>query len=270
MLKITSAMGKSRSATIVIAYMMSQFHMSPIEALAQLRESRGVCEPNEGFMRQLELYHQMNTPVDVESDPAYQRWIYQRELDVARAAKVAPDADKIRFKDEHMSEGTRGDTAEAAQITAAGLSAAPQVFEMKCRKCRRTLANSTYLISHLPPPQQPGKSNSLRIPPSACAHLFLEPLSWMRPQLEQGQLEGRLNCPNERCKTNVGKYAWQGMQCTCASWVVPGISLIKSRVDEVKLRGRGESGAGEEMGIRRPPGMAQPGSGVRGGGSGNL
>ena len=54
----------------------------------------------------------------------------------------------------------------------------------------------------------------------------------MRPELEQGKIDGRLECP--KCKTNVGKYAWQGMNCSCGDWVVPGISLNKSRVDAAK------------------------------------
>jgi dual specificity phosphatase 12 len=66
----------------------------------------------------------------------------------------------------------------------------------------------------------------------------------MRPELEQGKLEGRVECPN--CNSNVGKYAWQGMQCSCGDWMVPGISLAKGRIDEVRKGG--------VSGIRRPPG----------------
>jgi dual specificity phosphatase 12 len=67
----------------------------------------------------------------------------------------------------------------------------------------------------------------------------------MRPELEQGKLEGRLECP--KCHTNVGKYAWQGMQCSCGEWVVPGISLAKGRIDEARK---------STVGIRQPPGVA--------------
>ena len=72
----------------------------------------------------------------------------------------------------------------------------------------------------------------------------------MRPELEQGKLDGRLECP--KCKTNIGKYAWQGMQCSCGEWVVPGISLTKGRIDEVKSRAVGAA-AIAAMGIRMPP-----------------
>lgn len=55
------AMGKSRSATVVCAYLMWRFGVSPVEALAQVCEGRPVCSPNPGFMEQLEVYHQMLT-----------------------------------------------------------------------------------------------------------------------------------------------------------------------------------------------------------------
>jgi dual specificity phosphatase 12 len=71
----------------------------------------------------------------------------------------------------------------------------------------------------------------------------------MRPELEQAKLEGRLECP--KCKANVGKYAWQGMQCSCGDWVVPAISLAKGKIDEVKSRTTG--GIGDNFGIRMPP-----------------
>lgn len=56
----------------------------------------------------------------------------------------------------------------------------------------------------------------------------------MRPVLSQGNLEGRLECPNARCRQNVGKYAWQGMKCSCGEWVVPGISIGRGKVDVVR------------------------------------
>jgi hypothetical protein len=52
----------------------------------------------------------------------------------------------------------------------------------------------------------------------------------MKPELDQGKVEGRLECP--KCNSNVGKYAWQGMQCSCGQWIVPGLSIARSRVDE--------------------------------------
>lgn len=107
---------------------------------------------------------------------------------------------------------------------------------------RRALATSQYLLSH--GSSVNAKDSEAQVPASAkCAHYFIDPLSWMRPELEQGRLDGRLECP--KCHTNVGKYAWQGMQCSCGEWVVPGISLAKGRIDEARKA---------TFGIRRPPG----------------
>jgi len=218
-------------------------------------------------MQQLELYYSMQTPQNVEESPAYQRWIYQREVELSRACGQAPEADKIRFEDEHVSGKGHAD------------------LELRCRKCRhapqssharkhlltsprRALATSQFLFPHTPtsthssPQSDEEAIITTHIPPPTCAHYFLDPLSWMRPELEQGKLDGRLECP--KCRTNVGKYAWQGMQCSCGTWVVPGISLAKGRIDEVKS---GTARAAEAAGIRRPPGAR---GGGRGGGSENL
>ncbi|CAN9286345.1 unnamed protein product [Alternaria alternata] len=113
----SSAMGKSRSATVVIAYLMQEHNISPSEALSHVRQARSICEPNEGFMKQLELYGEMQTPENVEDTPAYQRWVYQREIELSRACGQAPEADKIRFEDEHVADESSG-------------------FELRCRKCR--------------------------------------------------------------------------------------------------------------------------------------
>ncbi|EMC97569.1 hypothetical protein BAUCODRAFT_33280 [Baudoinia panamericana UAMH 10762] len=215
------AMGKSRSATVVCAFLIQKYGITPDEALAQIREARPLCEPNDGFWQQLKLYHQMKAPNDVESTPTYQRWLYQREIELSRACGQAPEAEKIRFEDEHAVDGT------------------PTDFELRCRKCRRSLATSQYLVEH-----QSRPTNALL---TSCAHYFLDPLSWMRLELEQAKLDGRLECP--KCKTNVGKYAWQGMQCSCGEWVVPAITLAKGRVDEVKVK----TESGTSMGIRMPP-----------------
>ena len=50
-------MGISRSATIVCAYLIATMRMTPHEALAAVREKRGIVSPNMGFLRQLEEYY---------------------------------------------------------------------------------------------------------------------------------------------------------------------------------------------------------------------
>ncbi|KAL8770342.1 MAG: hypothetical protein Q9209_003978 [Squamulea sp. 1 TL-2023] len=227
------AMGKSRSATAIIAYLLSTHPThTPTTALTLLRQCRPTCEPNPGFMDQLNLYHRMHCPSDIASNPLYQRWCWEREKKERMLLGQPPGSEYIVFEDEtpriseeaskdddRREEGSQGDVVE----------------EYRCRRCRTSLGNSNFLILHTPRPPPP----SLKKPPqqpTECAHLFLSPLSWMRSTLSEGSLEGRLECPNSKCKQNVGKYAWQGMKCSCGEWVVPGISVGRGRVDVVVAR----------------------------------
>ena len=115
-----SAMGKSRSVTMVIAYLLRQYpHHTVSSALSLVQESRPIAEPNEGFMSQLHLYKDMGCPRNIDAQPRYQRWLYQREVDLALAAGMAPD--KVRFEDEEKQEERSGEEREV---------------ELRCRKCR--------------------------------------------------------------------------------------------------------------------------------------
>ena len=125
---------------------------------------------------------------------------------------------------------------------------------------RRALATSLYLVNHRALTASPlsETTKQTQTQSGACAHYFVDPLSWMRPELEQGKLDGRLECP--KCHANVGKYAWQGMQCSCGDWVVPGISLVKGKLDEVKHRQAGSAGSA----IRMPPALTGRRTGASG------
>ncbi|KAI0544213.1 protein-tyrosine phosphatase-like protein [Xylaria curta] len=250
------AMGKSRSVSCVVAYLLykyphrfggKQFTESPTStqrrrmtareavhgALKCVQEARPGAEPNPGFMRQLELWWEMGCPADddgaVERHPIYQKWLYDGMLQEARDLRMAPDAERIRFEDEVRVEEKEEESAAAQK----------DGKEVRCKKCRRTLATPNFLVSHTPTGQAASTN---------CAHIFIDTLSWMRPMLEEGALDGRLVCPNSKCGATVGRFAWQGLQCTCKQWVVPAFSLNRSRVDEVSPRSPAAST------IRMPPG----------------
>jgi dual specificity phosphatase 12 len=255
-------MGKSRSSTVCIAYLMKKFALTPADALARVRSVRPIVEPNAGFMQQLELYHRMKTADDVDAHPIYQRWLYQREVQETAPHGIAPDTSKVRFEDEHV-----GPAAAAAAAAEDGdeAAAAPEL-EYRCRRCRRALATSAFVIAHASPMHNAPFPQAL-----TCAHVFVDPLSWMRPQLELGRLDGRLECPgngpSSPCgaaaaaaagagggdrATVVGRYAWQGMRCSCGAWVAPAMSLTRAKVDEVRV------GGGAAADIRRGPGVGMP------------
>ncbi|PWW78896.1 dual specificity protein phosphatase 12 [Tuber magnatum] len=217
---IHCAMGKSRSATILTAYLMASRRLAPHLALGIIKRVRPFVGPNSGFMQQLELYHQMEFAENVEDHPIYQRWIYLRDVERSNAAGRAPE--RIHFRDAE---------AEIGRITRVEEGETPEEkgeMQLRCKKCRTTLASSTSFTPHMPKPAQPSHNEAPRQP---CAHHFIEPLLWMKTELSKGEISGKLECP--KCKSKVGTYAWQGLKCSCGDWIVPGISMARGKVDEV-------------------------------------
>lgn len=202
-------------------------------------------------MEQLRLYYSMGCPDSIDSQPKYQRWLYQKTVQESLNINRAPELDNVRFEDEYEEAG---DSSEASSI-AAGKGAE---IDIKCRKCRRLLAKSNFLIEHEPSPPSERQQQKLGMRDAKeCAHLFLHPLSWMKSSLKDGTLDGRLCCPNLKCGANVGKFAWQGMRCSCGGWVTPGFGLARGKVDEVAVVRKVENGGA--TGVRLPPGMRKEG-----------
>lgn len=89
------AMGKSRSATLVVAYLMWKYKLDPKVALDQLCEGRPVCDPNPGFKEQLEVWEEMcKKDSAAERKKIYDEWEKTRftgeywEWDVRRSEKA--------------------------------------------------------------------------------------------------------------------------------------------------------------------------------------
>ncbi|QIW99611.1 hypothetical protein AMS68_005129 [Peltaster fructicola] len=73
------AMGKSRSATAVTAYLMRKYGYDRDTALAQLCEGRPVCFPNPGFMEQLAVWEKvLKTDSEDEAKAIYNDWQQNR------------------------------------------------------------------------------------------------------------------------------------------------------------------------------------------------
>ncbi|KAH7066321.1 protein-tyrosine phosphatase-like protein [Paraphoma chrysanthemicola] len=97
------AMGKSRSATLVVAYLIWKYGLSSTAALEQLCEGRPVCDPNPGFKEQLEVWERMcKTEDEAEKKRVYDEWEKTRftgeywEWDVRKAEK-AKEKEKARL-----------------------------------------------------------------------------------------------------------------------------------------------------------------------------
>lgn len=170
------------------------------------------------------------------------------------------------------------------------------------------LATTSFINPHDEDTKQPTKPSTENLD---CAHIFLHLLTWMRPCLfpgptttsqdpssasrlssddggrltgtatDEAPLSGRLTCPNPKCEANVGKFAWQGLRCSCGKWVVPAIGVARARVDITERKADSTTSVGSSnngnvnsnnninnrlgaMGIRLPPhmrGVAQENNG---------
>lgn len=287
------AMGKSRSVTAVLAFLLWKYPhrygltpsmLDPHQrapdadtarkavqgALDWVRRTREIAEPNPGFMQQLEMWVMMKMPAAggddaVEKHPVYQRWLWEREVE--ESAKIGKAPEWIRFEDDHADE-EKLPKPEKDAVDGDDENSKTTISELRCKKCRRVLATSRFIIPH----QQQSAATKGKPP---CPHHFIEPLSWMSDVLGEGQLDGRLMCPGNggggsRCGTNIGRYAWQGFKCSCGEWVCPAFSLQASKVDEIRApkkqgpanqqHGAGAGGGdpaaarAAALGIRMPPG----------------
>ncbi|KAF9348456.1 hypothetical protein BGX26_000149 [Mortierella sp. AD094] len=227
--------GASRSVTIVCAYLMRTKNLSTAEALSTVQALRPIAGPNDGFMRQLILYGEIEYELDI-SRTSYRRFLmasmasqreifgYIEDMTLAADPSIAPSR------------------LSATQTTAS--QTLPQ-RPLKCKKCRRALVARDSVISHTPGQGQNAfqyrkrnatlhvseaiQSDISTITPQSsttCQSYFIEPVEWI-----QGLhgLDGKVACP--KCDSKLGTFNWSGDQCSCGAWVTPAFMLHKGKVD---------------------------------------
>lgn len=83
--------GMSRSATLVIAYIMKKYRMGFNDAYELVRQKRRFVCPNLGFQAQLKLYEEMGFCIDNKS-LQYKMYRLQGAADKVRKAKILPQS----------------------------------------------------------------------------------------------------------------------------------------------------------------------------------
>lgn len=208
--------GCSRSATIVIAWMMRTKKLSLENALDLVTESRPCVRPNEGFHFQLELFSKMNCQVDPQNS------LYKKF--------------KLKTLSLQMVQGTSPENFCSDILAASpveGKTKGETIY--RCKKCRQPLFRDTSLLSHT---SGEGKeafswkaksSNTSKTKSDVvCTQsLFIEPVQWMADIVFKQ--EGKLVCP--KCKSKLGSFIWCGEQCPCGAWVAPAFHIQNGKVD---------------------------------------
>lgn len=216
--------GVSRSAAVIIAYLMRTEQKSQEDALESLRQCCEFVCPNDGFLEQLKLFEEMCFKVDTAS-PLYKRF---RLKVLGHSYKLGEKVDSSIFEDDPglRSSSSFSESAKENQ---------PKTV-YRCKKCRRIVALHENVVSHTPGEGEAcfewhkRKSGNpfKRFDEVECSSIFIEPLRWMTT-VEEGALEGKLSCIH--CEARLGYFNWSGIQCSCGSWITPAFQLHKSKVD---------------------------------------
>ncbi|XP_046738310.1 dual specificity protein phosphatase MPK-4-like [Diprion similis] len=227
--------GVSRSAAVVIAFIMKKYSMIFTEAFDLVKSKRRFVGPNPGFVAQLKLYQDMGFSID-NTNVQFKMYRLQLAADKVRKAKILPQTCIDLIK------------PDPALVT---IRPEPTVY--RCKRCRRIVASASNILPHAPREKQIWRHVSskrydkgLKVAKTSKKPLeedennepcesefctktyFIEPLAWM-PDIVHN-VEGKLNCP--KCATKLGSFSWiAGSQCPCGSKIAPAFYLVPSKVD---------------------------------------
>ncbi|XP_054613676.1 dual specificity protein phosphatase 12 isoform X2 [Dunckerocampus dactyliophorus] len=162
--------GRSRSATIVTAYLMKRYQLGFAEAYQRLKSIKRDVQVNSGFEEQLCLYEAMHCEVDTSS-PLYKQY---------RLTKITEKYPELQQVPREMfaADPAHSSSSEASY---------------RCRKCRRTLFRSSSLLSHQvgEGPSAFGHKKSSNLTGGVqCTSYFIEPVQWMEQAL-LGVMDGQ-------------------------------------------------------------------------------
>lgn len=125
-------MGISRSVTIVAAFLMTKWHLSTQEILLFIRTKRSVCNPNDGFIYQLNLYDRMNYRLDIRNKEFRQYLFYKTLLPFSSIDTIHHMIDRYWTIIEHY---------EQKQLIDANIQ---QWY--RCRQCSSKIFNDNHLL----------------------------------------------------------------------------------------------------------------------------
>ena len=234
---VVCAQGVSRSATLVLAYMMqycvmdkqSEQPQSTLDALEALRKVYPEACPNDGFLQQLDVWREMRFRHDMSNG------IYRSLM----ARQTARDVQTLGhdFDAANLRRPGGGENDDVGLDGAGGGGSAPASVSYRCRSCRQTLATSQNVMVDVSLGgegftwRKLKKNMTQSANSSAGSSIFVEPMSWMTGINDEAQ--GKLYCPNASCNARLGSFNWSGMQNESSQWITPAFQLHLSRLDAI-------------------------------------
>ena len=190
--------GASRSPSIVAAFLMEVYRLSPSQAISKIRASRPFVRPIISFVDQLEVYEACGyRPLN---QPVYLHWMLrlQCETEIDRPGDIFV-----------LSRGK-----PMARIPTIIPYISTETSQLICAICHKILAPATYVL----PVQSDGQND----------YYLAQPVDWMSPEFDNREHEGSLACT--KCENVVGEYNWNGKRNLNGRWITPAFVLFKEFV----------------------------------------
>mmetsp|Transcript_3525 Transcript_3525/g.8908 ORF Transcript_3525/g.8908 Transcript_3525/m.8908 type:complete len:227 (-) Transcript_3525:43-723(-) len=105
--------GVSRSATVVVAYLMREEGLTAAQALDKVRTIRSVISPNAGFAAQLQVWEEMGCTLDSQSE-AHKTWLIERSKGAGFATQLTAQ-ERMAFRASTTDHKDPGFAAAAQQ-----------------------------------------------------------------------------------------------------------------------------------------------------------
>ncbi|XP_052747503.1 dual specificity protein phosphatase MPK-4 [Bicyclus anynana] len=185
--------GVSRSAAVVIAYVMEKYGLCYEDAFLLAKSKRRFIGPNVGFVAQLKLFGHMGYRID-RDDPRFKQFRLKMAGQKLKQVKILPQLFADLVKPDPGLVRERPD---------------PVVY--RCRRCRRVVASQQNIIPHLPKQVkiELAKKN-IRPPPSkltglTCAEngqLLIEKLKSLACQIIDGEEEASDDSAARSCDSD--------------------------------------------------------------------
>ncbi|CDO77073.1 hypothetical protein BN946_scf184473.g17 [Trametes cinnabarina] len=167
--------GMSRSVAIVAAYLMVSQGLDPESALAVIRKSRPNVQPNEGFMRQLEIFYKASFKVS-KRDKETRMFYLERVVREVMNGDGEVETDMFA-KYPHTPSDTPAPTPRR---------------KIRCKMCRQELATREHMLDHgqLGPPTPAVLSAASSRRPSMNDTKPLSPLASGTPSARRASSSG--------------------------------------------------------------------------------
>ncbi|KAG9003592.1 hypothetical protein FRB93_011010 [Tulasnella sp. JGI-2019a] len=124
------AAGISRSPSVVAAYLMFMRNMDVSTAISTIREKRSFVDPNDSFIKQLELFHAASCSI-TNGDKAIRAYYLERAIQDIRSGKTPKNAVLTEYNS-NISLKARGE----------------QTRKIRCKMCRTELASRDHVMEH--------------------------------------------------------------------------------------------------------------------------